>query len=84
MHDNTTERPDNGMRALLGEDAFEQLYSPQTQMALALGRVKHTSQIYAGTVPAATVAKRRVRNKVARASRRANRLAARRQAAHRA
>ena len=63
----------NSLQALLGEDAYEDLYSPQTQMALALGRVKHTSQVYAGTVPEHITERRRIRNKAARRARRVNR-----------
>lgn len=44
-------------------------------MTMAVQRMSH---IYAGTVPYAEVARRRRRNKVARRSRRVNRLAARR------
>jgi hypothetical protein len=81
MHDNRTN--DASMRDLLGDDAYEALYSPKTQMALALGRVKHTSQVYGGTASPFKVAKRRAKNRVARASRRANRQHARALRAHR-
>lgn len=80
MHDQRTERseppderPNNGMRALLGEADYEALYSPQTQMARALAKVKRPEQTYAGTVPYATKQARRVRNRVARRSRKTNR-----------
>lgn len=66
-----------GLREKLGlaedQDEYANLRSPKTQMALALGRVKHPSQVYAGTVPPAVVARRRARNRVARQSRRINR-----------
>ncbi|AVD98071.1 hypothetical protein FDH94_gp33 [Mycobacterium phage Jebeks] len=46
--------------------------------SLAILHGLQDKHFYAGTVPAATVAERRRRNKVARRSRRINRLAARR------
>lgn len=45
--------------------------SPQTQMAVAMGLTGR--HFYEGTVPAAVVQKRRRRNKLARAARRAHR-----------
>lgn len=47
-----------------------------TRLGVLLG-MNSLSNVYAGTVPAATVARRRAANKVARASRRANRRSAR-------
>jgi hypothetical protein len=44
--------------------------SPSTQMSVALGRLAH---VYGGTVSPAEVAKRRRRNKAARAARKAAR-----------
>jgi hypothetical protein len=41
--------------------------------ARILAALQHGKHVYAGTVPAATVAKRRAKNKQARASRRINR-----------
>lgn len=65
-----------GLAERLGLDqpgALDDARSPKTQMALALGRVRHESQVYAGTVPQATVDRRRAANRRARASRRRNR-----------
>jgi len=47
-----------------------------TRLGVLLG-MNSLSHVYAGTVPAATVARRRAANRVARASRRANRRSAR-------
>lgn len=51
------------------------LDSPTTKMAIALAanREQRGLHIYAGTVPAATTAKRRAANKTAKASRKTNR-----------
>jgi hypothetical protein len=53
---------------------------PQTGnggLAVLLGLSSTGKHVYAGTVPPATVERRRAANKVARASRRANRRSAR-------
>lgn len=49
--------------------------SPTTKMAIALAanREQRGLHVYEGTVPAKTVAKRRAADKVAKASRKANR-----------
>lgn len=52
-------------------------YAPPSSFSLAILRGIQTTQVYGGTVPPATIAKRRAANKVARASRRANRRSAR-------
>jgi hypothetical protein len=65
-----------GLREKLGlsdDTALDDVRSPKTQMALALGRVKSPSQIYGGTVPPAEKERRRTANKSARRSRRTNR-----------
>jgi hypothetical protein len=51
------------------------LNSPQTKMAIALAanRDQRGLHVYEGTVPAKVVAKRRAADKVAKASRKANR-----------
>lgn len=55
--------------------APERVYVAPSPYAIRilLGLNRTGKHIYAGTVPAATIAKRRARNKVARASRRVNR-----------
>lgn len=58
---------------LVDDKVFEDLRSPKTQMALALGRVKTSGQVYAGTASPAKVAARRAKNKRAAQSRRVNR-----------
>lgn len=58
----------------LAADVASKAATPSFQMLQALGRTgKH---VYAGTVPAATVARRRAASRRARAARRAARLAA--------
>jgi hypothetical protein len=51
------------------------LSSPTTKMAIALAanRDQRGLHVYGGTVPAKTIAKRRAADKVAKASRKANR-----------
>lgn len=59
------------VRDYISPDEIAKASSPSTKMALALAATG--KQVYTGTVSAATKAKRRAKNKVARASRRANR-----------
>lgn len=61
----------DAIKKALGRDAFDQAWSPSTQMAVALNATGKT--LYAGTVPAAVKARRRAANKRARAARRATR-----------
>ena len=56
------------IRITSDEDVAQQ-WSPQSQMAIAMGGM----QIYRGTVPAHVKAKRRAKNKAARLARRASR-----------
>lgn len=51
------------------------IFSPTTKMAIALAanRDQRGLHVYAGTVPAKTIAKRRKADKTAKASRKANR-----------
>jgi hypothetical protein len=71
MRDNNETAPAafRGLREKSGADYRD----PKIGMALALSRVKHESQVYAGTVPQHVKADRRRRNRVARASRKINR-----------
>lgn len=55
----------------VGPDDIAKADSPSTKMVLALAATG--KQVYAGTVPAAVVARRRAANKVARVARRAGR-----------
>ena len=52
-------------------------FAPPSSYSLSVLRGIQTTSVYGGTVPPATIAKRRAANKVARASRRANRRSAR-------
>lgn len=52
-------------------DDINRAKSPSTKMALALAAT--SKRTYEGTVPAATIAKRRAKNKAARRARRATR-----------
>jgi hypothetical protein len=61
------------LREIVREKLLEDVRSPRTQMAIALGKVKREDQLYAGTVPHAEVQRRRERNRRARAARRINR-----------
>lgn len=62
---------------VVNDRLLEDIRSPKTQMALALGRVKSESQVYAGTANPIAVARRRAKNKRAAAARRINRRSAR-------
>lgn len=64
-----------GLSELLGLDKHvpDELTSPQTQMALALGATKSTDQVYGNTVPLAVRDRRRAANRRARTSRQINR-----------
>lgn len=55
-----------------GEDDMNEAMSDQTQMILAFGRLG--MRVYEGTVSTAVKQKRRAANRVARRSRRINRL----------
>jgi hypothetical protein len=55
----------------VGPDDIAKANSPATKMALALAATG--KRVYEGTVPAATVAKRRAKNKAARKARRVTR-----------
>lgn len=58
-------------RVSVDADDIAKASSPSTKMALALAATGR--RVYEGTVPAATVAQRRAKNKAARKARRANR-----------
>lgn len=59
------------IRGALGDDAFDAIDQPTTQMALAMNRLG--KPFYEGTVPGAEVKRRRAVNKRARIARRASR-----------
>lgn len=59
------------IRDAVGKDDIAKTTSPRTQMGVALAQIGKPT--YEGTVPAATIAKRRRRNKAARLARRAAR-----------
>jgi hypothetical protein len=56
---------------VVGAEDIQKASSPSTKMALALAATG--KRVYEGTVPAAVVARRRAKNKVARKARRAAR-----------
>jgi hypothetical protein len=61
------------MTTATAEDRLAPLGTNRFQRTILFGLNRMGKHIYAGTVPASTIAKRRAANKVARASRRTNR-----------
>ena len=65
--------PTDTLEKALAEEVAEKAKNHPYQFQILVGLNRTGKHIYGGTVPAAEIAKRRAKNKVARASRRKNR-----------